>query len=417
MYYEFLIGSRYTRSRKRVHGKNRLISFISLVSILGTALGIAALIVVLSVMNGFQEELRTRILGVASHIQIFGYDNQLPQWQQVADQAMKHPDVLAAAPYIEQQSMMSFDREVKGALIRGILPVDEEKVADFSHYMLQGSLDKLYPGSFGIVLGSDLARLLKVGMYDKITLIAPQGLVTPAAVLPRVKQFTVVGIFNVGMYEYDSALALMHLGDSQTLYQMGDNVTGVRLKVDNIFSAPRIARELATMISAPALLSDWSRSHANFFHAVALEKTMMAVILFLIVIVATFNTVSSLVMTVQEKLADIAILRTLGATPRSIMVIFMLQGAFIGLLGLCSGILLGWLLAGNLNTVVAFLETLTGITLWNKEIYFVSELPSRVLISDIAMIACISLLLTLISTLYPSWRASRTNPAEALRYE
>ena len=417
MRYETLVGLRYTRSRKRAQGRNRFISFISLVSMLGTGLGVAALIVVLSVMNGFQEELRTRILGVASHIQVTGYDGELDAWQRVADQAARHPSVRATAPYVQEQAMLSFDQNVRGTLIRGVLPTEEDRVADFAQYMKAGSLDALRAGEFGIVLGRDLAFALRVGVGDRVTLIAPQGLVTPAAVVPRVRQFHVVGIFEAGMFEYDSGLALVHLRDAQVLYRLGDGVTGVRLKLDDLFAAPRIARELAAMIDVPGLVNDWTRSHANFFRAVQLEKTMMTIILFLIVAVAAFNIVSTLVMAVQEKYADIAILRTLGASPGSIMAIFVLQGAIIGVVGLVAGVLGGLLLANNLDVVIPAIERITGATLWNKEIYYISELPSKVLASDVITITSLSFVLTLVATLYPSWRASRVNPAEALRYE
>lgn len=417
MRYEILVGLRYTRSRKRAQGRNRFISFISLVSMLGTALGVAALIVVLSVMNGFQEELRTRILGVASHIQVTGYDGELDAWQRVADQARQHRAVIAAAPYVQEQGMLSFDQAVRGTVVRGVLPADENRVADFAKYMKAGSLEALEAGGFGIVLGRDLAFALRVQMGDKVTLIAPQGLVTPAAVLPRVKQFEVVGIFEAGMFEYDSGLALVHMRDAQVLYRLGDAVSGVRLKLEDLFAAPRIARELAGIIDVPAFLTDWTRSHANFFRAVQLEKTMMTIILFLIVAVAAFNIVSTLVMAVQEKYADIAILRTLGASPGSVMAIFVLQGAIIGLVGLAAGVVGGLVLANNLDVVIPWLEAITGATLWNKEIYYISELPSQVLASDVITIVSLSFGLTLVATLYPSWRASRVNPAEALRYE
>ncbi|WP_341645164.1 lipoprotein-releasing ABC transporter permease subunit [Thauera sp. SDU_THAU2] len=418
MLYEFLVGLRYTRSRKRAQGRNRFISFISLVSMFGIALGVAALIVVLSVMNGFQEELRSRILGVASHVQVQSFDGGLHEWQRVADEAMRHPAVKAAAPYVQEQGMLSFDEGVRGTVVRGVVPSEEDKVADFGQYMKAGSFDALQPGRFGIVLGRDLAQALRVQLGDKITLIAPQGLVTPAAVLPRVKQFELVGVFEAGMYEYDSGLALVHVADAQALYRLGDAVSGVRLKLDDLFAAPRVARELAMQISVPGLMiHDWTRSHANFFRAVALEKTMMTLILFLIVAVAAFNIVSTLVMAVQEKYADIAILRTLGASPASIMGIFVLQGSIIGLVGLLAGVAGGLAIAGNLDVVIPALETLTGATLWNKEIYYIKELPSKVLPADVISIVSVSFVLTLLAALYPSWRASRVNPAEALRYE
>ncbi|ATE59598.1 lipoprotein-releasing ABC transporter permease subunit [Thauera sinica] len=418
MRYEFLVGLRYTRSRKRAQGRNRFISFISLVSMLGIALGVAALIVVLSVMNGFQEELRTRILGVASHVQIQGIGTGLASWQQVADEAVRHPSVKAAAPYVQEQGMLSFDEAVRGTMVRGVIPSEEDKVADFAQHMKAGAFEALQPGRFGIVLGRDLALALRVTPGDKVTLIAPQGLVTPAAVLPRVKQFEVVGVFEAGMYEYDSGLALIHLADAQALYRMGEEVSGVRLKLDDLFAAPRVARELAATLTEPGLVvADWTRSHANFFRAVALEKTMMTLILFLIVAVAAFNIVSTLVMAVQEKYADIAILRTLGASPASIMAVFVLQGTIIGLVGLAGGVAGGLLIAHNLDVVIPVLETITGMTLWNKEIYYIDELPSKVLWSDVVSIVSVSFALTLLAALYPSWRASKVNPAEALRYE
>ena len=421
MLFEVMLGLRYTRSRKRAR-KIRFASVISFVTMLGTALGVAALIVVLSVMNGFQEELRTRILGVASHIQITGFDGPLPAWQSVADDASSVPHVIAAAPYVQEQAMLSFGdanrpTAVRGAMLRGVLPADEEKVADFADYMYVGSLDALQPGRFGIVLGSDLARALRIEVGEKVTVIAAQGVVTPAAVLPRMKQFEVVGLFEAGMAEYDSALALVHMQDAQTLFRLGDDVTGVRLKLDDLFLAPAVTLELAQTVRTKAYVNDWTRVHANFFRAVQLEKTMMAVIVCLIVAVAAFNIVSTLVMAVQEKLADIAILRTLGASPRSVMAIFVLQGAITGVVGLVAGVIGGIVLANNLDILVKVLETLTGTVLWDKNIYYISDLPSKVLWTDVALISTLSLVLTLLATLYPSLTAARVQPAEALRYE
>ena len=413
MRYELWVGLRYTRAKRR----NHFISFISLVSMLGIGLGVAALIVVLSVMNGFHKELRSRILGVVSHVQVSGVSGDLANWQQVMEEAQKHPEVRAAAPYVQEQSMLSIDQQVRGTIIRGILPTDEEKVADFAAHMKIGQLDDLAEGRFNIVLGVELARALNVGMGDKVTLIAPQGLVTPAAVLPRVKQFTVSGIFEIGMYEFDSGLALINLHDAQKMYRLEDRVTGVRLKVDDLFRAPAIGRELLRYLDADAYVSDWTRSHANFFRAVQIEKNMMFLILLLIVAVAAFNIVSTLVMAVTDKQADIAILRTLGASPGSIMQIFIVQGAMIGLIGLAVGIAGGVALALNLETVVPFIESLFGIQFLDKSVYYISDLPSDLHWGDVGVIAVVSFGLTLLATLYPSWRASRTNPAEALRYE
>ncbi|MFV5214457.1 lipoprotein-releasing ABC transporter permease subunit [Azonexus caeni] len=411
--YELLIGLRYTRAKRR----NHFISFISMISMAGIGLGVAALIVVLSVMNGFQKELRTRILGVASHIQVTGIDGGLDHWQSIAAGVEKHPEVRATAPFVQSQGMFSVDGEVKGALIRGIVPELEDRVADFRSTIKSGSLDDLKPGEFGVVLGADLARSLHVFTGDKVTLIAPQGTVTPAGVVPRVRSFKVVGIFEVGMYEYDSGLALIHLQDAQRLYQMGEQVSGVRLKVDDLFKAPRIARELVAYINADAYIHDWTKSHANFFRAVQIEKTMMFIILSLIVAVAAFNLVSTLVMAVTDKQADIAILRTLGARPRSIMAVFMIQGALVGCIGLALGVAGGVALALNVDVVVPALERLLGIQFLAKDVYYISDLPSELLWSDVWGVTLIAFVLSLLATLYPSWRAARVNPAEALRYE
>ncbi len=413
MQYELFIGLRYTRAKRR----NHFISFISLISMCGIALGVAALIVVLSVMNGFQKELRTRILGVASHVQISGPGGELGAWQQVADQAAKHPEVRAAAPYVAAQGMLSFDQTVRGALVRGILPDAEEQVAEFNQYMRGSSMQVLKPGEFGIVLGAELARALQVFTGDKVTLIAPQGLVTPAAILPRLKQFKVVGLFEAGMYEYDSGLALVHLADAQALYRMEDRVSGVRLKLDDLFAAPRVARELLSRVDGDVRIADWTRSHANFFRAVQIEKNVMFIILLLIVAVAAFNIVSTLVMAVTDKESDIAILRTLGASPGSIMQVFIVQGALIGVIGLALGLAGGIALALNIDVVVPAIERLFNTQFLAKEVYYISELPSDLQWRDVGVIAAVSFVLTLLATLYPSWRASRVNPAEALRYE
>ena len=416
MSFETFIALRYTASRKS-GGGNRFISFISLISMLGLALGVAALIVVLSVMNGFQKELRTRILGVASHAQISGAEGELENWPAAVAVVKQHPRVVAAAPYVQQQAMLSFDGQVKGALIRGVLPADEDKVADFAQYMRAGKLETLFPGEFGIVLGAELAHALRVQVGEKVTVIAPQGMVTPAAVLPRMKQFTVVGVFEVGMFEYDSGLALLHLADAQRLYQMAERVSGVRLKLDDLFAAPRVVRELASGLGQGMRVSDWTRNHANFFRAVQIEKNMMFLILLLIVAVAAFNIVSTLVMTVTDKRADIAILRTLGASPGSILRIFVIQGTLIGVIGLAMGVAGGVALALNVDVVVPALERLLGFQFLAKDVYYISDLPSDLHWSDVGIIAATSFTLTLLATLYPSWRAARTHPAEALRYE
>jgi lipoprotein-releasing system permease protein len=373
--------------------------------------------VVLSVMNGFQKELRARILGVASHVQISGANNQLKDWQAVAKSAAQEPRVLAAAPFVNAQGMLAAGQAVRGAVVRGILPELEDKVAEIGQHMRAGSLDALKPGEFGIVLGSELARALGAQTGDKVALIAPQGLVTPAGVIPRMKQFTVVGLFEVGMFEYDAGLALVHLEDAQKLYQMGDAVSGVRLRLDDLFAARSVARDLMAKASSDLYATDWTRSHANFFRAVEIEKRVMFIILLLIVAVAAFNIVSTLVMLVTDKQSDIAILRTLGASPGSVVQIFMVQGVLIGVIGTIAGVVLGVLLGFNVDTVVPFVENLLGFKFLAKDIYYISDLPSDVQLRDVTTIALVSLALSFVATLYPSWRASRVNPAEALRYE
>ncbi len=413
MRYELLVGLRYTRAKRR----NHFISFISLISMAGIALGVAALIVVLSVMNGFQKELRTRILGVASHVQISGADNRLADWKAVADIAAGHARVQAVAPFVNAQGMLANGQSVRGAVVRGVLPGMEDRVAEIGRHMRSGSLESLKPGEFGIVLGSDLARTLGVVTGDKVALIAPQGQVTPAGVIPRLKQFLVTGIFEIGMFEYDSGLALIHLEDAQRLYQMGDAVSGVRLKLDDLFEARTVARQIMSKLDANTYATDWTRSHANFFRAVEIEKRVMFVILTLIVAVAAFNIVSTLVMVVTDKQADIAILRTLGASPASILQIFVVQGALIGVIGTLIGLACGVALGLNVDTVVPAIERAFSIQFLAKDVYYISDLPSDVQLKDVIVIGLVSLAMSFVATLYPSWRASRVNPAEALRYE
>ncbi len=412
--YELFIGLRYTRAKRR----NRFVSFISLTSMLGIALGVAALIVVLSVMNGFQEELRSRILGVASHVQITGADNQLADWPAVVQRVVKNPQVVAAAPYVNAQGMLSFDGAVRGSVIRGVIPEAEGRVAEIGKHMRAGRLDSLASGGFNIVLGSELARALGARVGEKVTLIAPQGLVTPAGVVPRLKQFTVSGIFEVGMFEYDSGLALVHIEDAQRLYQMGARVSGVRLRLTDLFQSRQVTRELMLdRALGDVYVSDWTRSHANFFRAVQIEKNVMFIILTLIVAVAAFNIVSTLVMAVTDKQPDIAILRTLGASPGGIMKIFIVQGVLIGVIGTLIGVAGGVLLAWNIDVVVPFIERVVGMQFLAKEVYYISELPSDLQLRDVLTVAIVSLVLSLLATIYPSWSASRVNPAEALRYE
>ena len=412
--YELAVGLRYTRARKG-SGRNAFISFIALMSMAGIALGVAALIVVLSVMNGFQQELRSRILSVASHIELRGIP-ALADWESVARQALANPRVKAAAPYVTGQAMLSAGDANRGVIVRGIDPAREDGVADIGRHMRRGSLADLKPGEFGIVLGAEVARGLGVTVGDTVVAITPQGTVTPAGTLPRIKSFRVAGIFEVGMFEFDSGLALVALADAQKLWRV-DGVSGVRLKLDDLFAAPAVARELARTVRADAELRDWTQSHANFFRAVQIEKRVMFIILTLIVAVAAFNIVSAQVMLVTDKQADIAILRTLGASPASILAIFVIQGALIGVIGTLIGVAGGVALALNVETVVPAIERTFGITFLDKSIYYISDLPSDLQRADVVTIAAIALVLALVATLYPSWRAARVNPAEALRYE
>ena len=414
--FELFVGMRYTRAKR----KNHFISFISLTSMIGIALGVAALIVVLSVMNGFQKELRTRILGVASHLEITSSNNQLDDWQSVAVIATKHPHVLAGAPYITAQGMLSYGQGVQGAIIRGVLPKTEDKVADLGRHMKVGSLDNLRAGEFDIILGADLAQALGAQIGDKVVVMAPQGQFTPTGVVPRLKQFTLVGLFQIGMYEYDAGLALIHIDDAAKLYRMENKVSGLRLKLDDLFDAPSIATSLSAQLNrygSAFYVSDWTQQHANFFRAVQMEKRVMFIILTLIVAVAAFNIVSTLVMAVTDKRADIAIMRTLGASPMSIMLIFIVQGALIGVIGTLVGAVFGILIALNISTIIPFIEHLLHVQFLAKDVYYISDLPSDLIWSDVITIVLMSFVLSLLATLYPSWKASKINPAEALRYE
>jgi len=410
-----MIGLRYTRARRGAR-RNRFISFISGISMAGIALGVAALIIVLSVMNGFQKEVRDRMLSVLSHVEVFAPEGGLDDWRKTADEARANKHVIAAAPYVQGQAMMARGDVFKGALIRGVDPAAEPQVSDLAREVRSGSIDALKPGEFNILLGRNLASDLGVGPGDKIALIAPEGSVTPAGVVPRLKQFTVAGIFESGHYEYDSTLALVALDDAAKLFRTG-GPSGVRLKLDNMQLAPEVAQELSQTLSGHLYILDWTRQNKTWFAAVKTEKRMMFIILALIVAVAAFNLVSTLVMTVTDKQADIAILRTLGASPGSIMKIFVVQGALIGLSGAALGVGLGALVAYNIETVVPMIEHLLGVQFLPKDVYFISSLPSDPQSSDILTIGCVSVVLSLVATLYPSWSASRVEPAEALRYE
>jgi lipoprotein-releasing system permease protein len=411
--YELFIGLRYTRAKRR----NHFISFISLISMLGMGLGVMALIVVLSVMNGFQKEIRARMLGASPHLEVVADGGRMENWQPLLGTVLHHPQVSAAAPYVAGQGMLSFGQSVQGVMVRGIDPERETAITDLSNNIKAGKLTDLRSTEFGIVLGSDLARALGVRMGEKVMLIAPQGSITPAGMMPRVKQFRVVGIFEIGMAPYDNSLALVNINDAQKLFQLGDAVTGISTKLREIDKAPDVASELQNQLPQGLYANDWTHQNSNYFKAVQMEKKMMFIILSLIVAVAAFNIVSTLVMAVTDKQADIAILRTLGASPRSIMKIFMVQGVIIGLTGTLLGCFFGILLALNLNVVVPFIEHLFGVQFLAKDVYYISELPSDLRYTEVATVAVLSFIISILATLYPSWRASKTQPAEALRYE
>ncbi|MEZ5645654.1 MAG: lipoprotein-releasing ABC transporter permease subunit [Burkholderiaceae bacterium] len=414
--YELILGWRYTRAGRATR-RNGFISFISGVSMLGIALGVAALIIVLSVMNGFQKEVRDRMLGVLSHIEIFEPAGEaVPDLARVLGTVQQHPDVVGAAPFVGAQALIARGEDMKGALVRGIDPVLEPQVTDLAADLAGTVLPRLVPGNFGVVLGGELARSLGVTTGDTVTLIAPSGQVTPAGVVPRIRQLSVMGTFESGHYEYDSALALMHVDDAARIFRV-EGPTGVRVKIRDLHAAREVAIDLAGRLDPGLLVRDWTRQNRSWFAAVQLEKRMMFIILTLIVAVAAFNLVSTLVMTVTDKRADIAILRTLGASPRSIMGVFMVQGAMVGLIGTGAGLLLGLGVAFNIDTIVPALERLLGASFLPQDIYLINRMPSDPQRGDILPIAVISLVLSFVATLYPSWRASRVNPAEALRYE
>jgi lipoprotein-releasing system permease protein len=414
--YELALGWRYTRAGRATR-RNGFISFISGVSMLGIALGVAALIIVLSVMNGFQKEVRDRMLSVVSHIEIFEPGNgALPDVNRIMDEVRRHPQVVGVAPFVSAQALLARGEDMKGVLIRGIDPAREPEVTDLAGVLKDTVLSRLQPGSFGIVLGGELARSLGVREGDVVTLIAPSGQVTPAGVVPRLKQMTVVGLFDSGHYEYDSALAMLHVDDAALIFRL-EGPTGIRLKLKDLHEARTVVDELSPMITGRVLLRDWTRQNRTWFAAVQLEKRMMFIILTLIVAVAAFNLVSTLVMTVTDKRADIAILRTLGASPSSIMGVFMVQGAMVGVIGTFAGLLLGLGVAFNIDVIVPALERLFQASFLPKDIYLISRMPSDPQSADILPVAIISLVLAFLATIYPSWRASRVNPAEALRYE
>ncbi|MGR9014002.1 MAG: lipoprotein-releasing ABC transporter permease subunit [Gammaproteobacteria bacterium] len=409
----FYIGLRYTRAKRRT----QFISFITLTSVLGIALGVTALIAVLSVMNGFEAELRERILGMTSHATVTGNYGQLDNWRELDKKLKDYPHVEGVAPFINGQVMINADRRVSGTMLNGILPEYESRVSEVADKMQQGKLSDLVPGEYGIVLGVELANYLGVFMGEKITVISPQINSTPAGIVPRMRRFTVVGIFKVGMYEYDRNMAMIHIDDAAKLFRLEGAVSGLRIKLDDLFNAPKITHDLSKALYDNYQVSDWTQAHSNFFRAIQTEKRVMFIILLLIVAVAAFNIVSTLVMVVTDKRGDIAILKTQGLTAGSVMGIFMVLGAVIGAVGTALGTVGGVLLALNVETIVPAIEKLFQVQFMAADVYYISELPSKLVWSDVYVIAGMAFFLSLLATIYPAWQAAKVNPAEVLRYE
>ena len=411
--FEYWIGTRYVRSRS----SNRFVSLISAISMLGIAIAVSVLILVLSVVNGFERELKDRLLSMTAHASIEDVDGRMRDWDALSEVAIANTRVRATAPFVDGQALLVFGEQLSGAELRGIEPLAEDQVSGVGGTMLQGELASLESGLFNVVLGIELAAELQVGIGEKVTVTLAEGIVTPAGVVPRTKRFVVSGIYRVGMYEFDRRLAFINISDAQKLYRMRDTVTGVRLAVTDIFAAPSVVREVALEYGAVVLVNDWTRRHVNFFRSIQITKSILFVILLLVIAVAAFNIVSTLVMVVKDKQADIAILRTIGARPSSVLRIFVTQGSVIGIVGTAAGVLFGILLATNLETIVGRLESLFGIKFLAADVYFISDLPAELRVADIVKIASIALVLALVSTVYPAWVASRTAPAEALRYD
>ncbi|WP_319379856.1 lipoprotein-releasing ABC transporter permease subunit [Thiomicrorhabdus sp.] len=411
--FELMLGLRYTRAKRR----NGFISFISLSSMIGIALGVTALITVLSIMNGFQSELRDRILGMTAHMTLTEQNGHLRDWRTLYNKVIDLPHVVGAAPNVTEQAMITSGKKVSGILVRGILPEQEKEVADIADKMVVGKLSALDAGDYRIVLGGELALSLGVSIGDKVTVIAPQGSFSPVGIVPRIKRFTVVGVFDAGMHEYDSSLALIHLGDAQKLFKYENAVGGLQLKLDDLFLVGKVKHELSGVITQNLYVSEWRQQHANFFKAIEMEKRMMFIVLALIIMVAAFNIVSTMVMVVTDKQGDIAVLRTLGASPNSIQWIFMIQGLVIGFMGALLGLAGGLSLAFNIDVIVPFIERLLGIQFFPSDIYYISQVPSKVEWSDVWSVTILAFLLTLVATLYPARKAAKVQPAEALRYE
>ncbi len=409
---EVFIGLRYVRAKRR----NHFISFISLISILGVGIGVMAIITILSVMNGFEKELTDRILGMASHATVVERGKSLSDWKTLAAEIEHYPGIIGVAPYFHAEGMLTHAKSVNGTIVRGILPEEETKVSVIADRMIMGELSSLVAGEFDMLLGKELARTLGVTVGDKVTLVAPQANVTPAGILPRLKRFTVVGIFEIGMHEFDSALALIHMDDAMRLFRK-DGPTGLRLKTDNILTAPVVSRNVVSQLPGYFWVTDWTQRHSNFFEALKTEKTVMFFILMLIVAVAAFNIISTLVMTVTDKQADIAVLRTIGISPKSILAIFMIQGTLIGLVGILFGVISGVWLASNVETIVPAIEKMLQVDFLSAEVYYISEVPSDLRRGDVIIIGIFSFLFCILATIYPALRAAHTQPAEALRYE
>ncbi len=412
-WFEIWMGTRYVRARS----SNRFVSLISAISMLGIAIAVAVLIIVLSVVNGFERELKDRLLLMSAHATIEDPREGLSAWQGRVVDAVANPRVRAAAPFVDGQALIMHGEQLSGIQLRGIDPVLEDEVSGVSEVITSGSLSSLADRGFGIVLGEELANVLRAGLGDKVSVVLAEGIVTPAGVMPRYKRFTVQGIYRVGMYEFDRRLAFIHIADAQRLYRKGETVSGIRLAVHDIYSAPAIVREVALEMGEPVLVSDWTRSHVNFFRSIQITKSILFVILLLVVAVAAFNIVSTLVMVVKDKQADIAILRTVGANPSTILKIFMTQGSIIGVVGTLAGVALGVTFTLNLETIVSFMESAFGIKFLAADVYFISDLPADLQMADVIRISTIALILALVSTIYPAWRGARTMPAEALRYE
>lgn len=411
--FPFFVGLRYTRARQRT----KFISVISLISVAGIALGMTVLITVLSVFNGFQREVRSAMLNSLPHVQITGLGEHLAGWERIADVAARNPDVVATAPYVAAQGLLTNGASVRGAFLLGVDPAQESRVSGIAAHMRAGALTDLRSGEYGVVLGAPLARGLGVRLGDKVVLVVPQGQVTPAGILPRLRQFTVIGIVDSGYYKIDSTLALIHIEDAQRLFRMGDQVSGVRLKLDDLFRARQVVHELVAALPPEVSVSDWSQFDPTYFRAVELEKRMMSLLLFFIIAIAAFNMVSSLYMMVKEKQADIAILRTMGASPGEVMRIFMVQGTLIGVIGVGCGIVFGIIGALNVAAIVGFIEHLFHVKFMPQDVYQIADLPSQLQALDVILTASIAFVLSVLATIYPSWRASKVNPAEALRYE